>query len=178
MEMRPWSYEKQLIILQEFEREQTPKEVVLKWFPFWIQMHNLPLKSKTKEIGYSIDATIGELIKVDVVENGVQWGKCLRVRVMVDVTRRLIRGKRVTIEGGEGRWVQFKYERLPNFFYHCGLLNHDMKDCTEVVRRGDQTEVKELQYRAWLRGDVFRNYVREMDQTGRRGTIDRFKEPT
>ena len=53
-----------------------------------------------------------------------------------------------------------------------------MKDCTEVVRRGDQTEVKELQYRAWLRGEVFKNYVREMDQTGRRGTMDRFKEPT
>ena len=97
---------------------------------------------------------------------------------MVDVTRRLIRGKRVTIEGGEGRWVQFKYERLPNFCYQCGLLNHDMKDCSEVQRRDDQTEVKELQYGAWLRGEIFRKNVREMDQTGRRGTIDRFKEPT
>ena len=117
MEMQPWSYEKRLIILQEFEGEQTPKEVVLKWTPFWIQIHNLPLKSRTKETGYSISATIGEVVKVDVVENGVQWGKCLRVRVMVDVTRRLIRGKRITIKGVEGRWVQFKYERLPNFCY-------------------------------------------------------------
>ena len=96
----------------------------------------------------------------------------------MDVTRRLIRGKRVTIERGEGRWVQFKYERLPNFCYHCGLLNHDMKDYTEVVRRGDQIEVKELQYGAWLKGEVFRKYVREMDQTRRKGTMDRFKEPT
>ena len=53
-------------------------------------MHNLPLKSRTKETGYSIGATIGEVIEVDVAENGVQWVKCLRVRVMVDVTRRLI----------------------------------------------------------------------------------------
>ena len=105
-------------------------------------------KSRTKETGYSIGATIGEVVEVDVVENGVQWGKCLRVRVMVDVTRRLIRGKRVTIEGVEGRWVQFKYERLPNFCYQCGLLNHDMKDCIKVKKSGDQSEMKELQYGA------------------------------
>ena len=176
MEMRPWSYEKQLIILQEFEGEQTPKEVVLKWSPFWIQIHNLPLKSRTKETGYSIGATIGEVVKVDVAENGVQWGKCLRVRVMVDVTRRLIRGKRVTIEGVEGRWVQFKYERLPNFCYQCGLLNHDMKDCTEVKKSGDQSEMKELQYGAWLRGEVFRKPVRETDQTGRREQMYKAEE--
>ena len=176
MEMRPWSYEKQLIILQDFEGEQTPKEVVLKWTPFWIQIHNLPLKSRTKETGYSIGATIGEVVEVDVTENRVQWEKCLRVRVMVDVTRRLIKGKRVTIEGVEGRWVQFKYERLPNFCYQCGLLNHDMKDCIEVKKNGDQSEMKELQYGAWLRGDVFRKPVKETDQAGRREPMDKAEE--
>ena len=47
MEMCPWSFEKQLILLQDFEGELVPKEIVLKWTPFWVQIYNLPLKSMT-----------------------------------------------------------------------------------------------------------------------------------
>lgn len=60
-------------------------------------------------------------MEVDVAEKGVQWSKCLRVRVKVDVTKKLLRGKKITIKGDDGRWVYFKYERLPNFCYYCGL---------------------------------------------------------
>ena len=67
---------------------------------------------------------------VDVPESGVQWGKCLRVRVRIDATKRLVRGKKITIEGGKSKWVSFKFERLPNFCYRCSLLNHTLKDCT------------------------------------------------
>ena len=31
MELCPWSYEKQLILLLDFEGELVPKEIVLKW---------------------------------------------------------------------------------------------------------------------------------------------------
>ena len=44
-----WSYDKQLVLIQEFEGELTPKEIVLKWSPFWVQIFNLPLKSRKKE---------------------------------------------------------------------------------------------------------------------------------
>ena len=56
MEMCPWSFEKQLILLQDFEGELVPKEIVLKWTPFWVQIYNLPLKSMTREIGMEIGA--------------------------------------------------------------------------------------------------------------------------
>lgn len=44
---------------------------------------------------------------------------------------KLIRGKKINIEGGENRWVNFKYERLPNFCYWCGMLDHAIKECPE-----------------------------------------------
>ena len=50
---------------------------------------------------------------VDVPKSGVQWGKFLRVRVLINATKQLVRGKKITIEGGENRWVSFKFERLP-----------------------------------------------------------------
>ena len=71
-------------------------------------------------------------MEVDVPDLGVIWGKFLRVWVQIDVTKRLIRGKKITIEGGEARWVQFKYEKLPNFCYRCGLLSHALTDWPSI----------------------------------------------
>ncbi|KAK7860961.1 hypothetical protein CFP56_029136 [Quercus suber] len=34
LDMCPWSYEKQLVLIQEFEGELTPKEIEVKWAPF------------------------------------------------------------------------------------------------------------------------------------------------
>ncbi|KAK9998382.1 hypothetical protein SO802_017985 [Lithocarpus litseifolius] len=123
LDMCPWSYEKQLILIQEYVGELTPKEIEVKWAPFWVQIYNLPLNSRTRETGWAIGACLGSVLDVDVSDAGVQWGKCLRVRVRIDVTKRLVRGKKISTEGGEQKWVNFTYERLRNFCYRCGFLN-------------------------------------------------------
>lgn len=71
MEMRPWTYEKSLILLMEFEGEQVPKDISLWQSPFWVQTHNLPLKSKTRETGQVIGTSLGDFMDVDVLESGV-----------------------------------------------------------------------------------------------------------
>ncbi|KAK7852623.1 hypothetical protein CFP56_038545 [Quercus suber] len=82
----------------------------------------------TRKPRYEIGLKIGVVLDVDVLEKGVQWGKFLRVRIHLDATTKLIRGKKVSIEKGESRWVFFKYEHLPNFYYRCGRLDHGEKD--------------------------------------------------
>lgn len=59
LDMCPWSFKKQLVIMQEFEGELVPKDIVLKWAPFWIQIFNLPLKSRTKEMSLTIGSKLG-----------------------------------------------------------------------------------------------------------------------
>ena len=71
LNMSPWSFEKQLVLLQEFEGKLTPKEIEIKWSPFWIQIFNLPLKSRTKETGWAIGSTLGTVMEIDVPESGV-----------------------------------------------------------------------------------------------------------
>lgn len=73
--------------------------------------------------------------------------------MQLDVSKKLLRGKKIAIEGGEERWIAFKYERFPNFCYRCGLLSHGMRDCLEG--RGEvPSKQPVLQYRAWLRSEV------------------------
>ena len=165
MEMSPWTYEKQLILLKEFVGDQVPKEIVLWQSPFWVQIHNLPLNNRTRETGWEIGSKLGEVLEVDVAESGVQWGRFLRVKVKMDVSKKLVRGKKIAFEGREQRWIAFKYERLPNFCYRCGLLNHGLRDCPKgKMEHG--LESAPFQYGAWLRGEVPRKGGNEIGKAG------------
>ncbi|XP_075659849.1 uncharacterized protein At4g02000-like [Castanea sativa] len=138
--MCSWSYEKQLVLLQELDGKLTPKEIEIRWEPFWVQIFNLPLNCRTKEMGRAMGTKLGEVLEIDVQESGVHWGTCLRVKVRLDVTKKLVRGKKITVEGGKCRWVSFKYKRLPNFCYWCGLLNHALKECPEKGEENNRAE--------------------------------------
>lgn len=153
LEMCPWSFEKNLVLLQEFSGDLVPKEIDLKWSPFWVQVSNLPLKSRTKETGMVLGSKLGKAIDVDVPENGVHWGRYLRVKVQLDVTKKLIQAKKVSIEDDEPRWVFFRYERLPNFCYVCGLIGHSERECSELKGSSEGLEKEKYQYGAWLRAE-------------------------
>ena len=109
-----------------------------------IQTHNLPLKSRMRETGWAIKGTLVEVLEVDVADTVVQGGKYMRVKVHVDVTKRLVRGKKVAIKGDMGRWVHFKYEHLPNFCYNYGLLSHDLRDCLKLFGNGKTPDLNGL----------------------------------
>lgn len=47
----------------------------------------------------------------------------------------------------------FKYERLPNFCYWWGRLDHGEKECLEKTNMENRVSEKGLQYEAWLRGE-------------------------
>jgi hypothetical protein len=62
---------------------------------FWIQMHHLPLPCMNREVGLLIGNMVGSVEDIDVVVDGVGWGKYLRVKVEVDVGRPLARGRTI-----------------------------------------------------------------------------------
>ncbi|XVE52439.1 hypothetical protein DITRI_Ditri02bG0122400 [Diplodiscus trichospermus] len=62
------------------------------------------------------------------------WGKYLRVRVLINITKPLKRGQRVVVEGGKKIRTTFKYERLPDFCYVCGMPDHQEQECNEAIR--------------------------------------------
>ena len=119
----------------------------------------------TSGTGYAIEGKIGEVLEVDVPKKGVQWGKYLRVKVNIDTMRKIVKGKKVCIEGNSGRWVFFKYERLPNFCYRCSILDHGEKECLKSMPREENGEKGNAQYGPWLKGESGRRANRENDST-------------
>jgi len=52
----------------------------------------------------------------------VDHGNVMRIRVRVNTTLPLCRGRIFTLDNESKGWVSFKYERLPNVCYWCGRL--------------------------------------------------------
>ncbi|XP_042983219.1 uncharacterized protein LOC122312628 [Carya illinoinensis] len=125
---RPWSFDRHLVCLKEFESDLSPSEVEFKSEPFWVQAHNLPFAGMNRQLGERIGEAIGKVHTVEVDDQGHGWGSYLRIKVDVDVNKPLVRGRMVNL-GGKQSWSHFKYERLPNFCFKCGLLKHVNGKC-------------------------------------------------
>ena len=96
--MRPWSYDKHLVLIKRFVGDTQPQSVKFSEETFWIRVQNLPIKSMTQEVSESIGKAIGTVDRVDIPPGEVGWGRFLRLRVSIDITKPLLRGKRVRFE--------------------------------------------------------------------------------
>jgi hypothetical protein len=88
------------------------------------------------EIGHQIGSTVGEVEDVEVNDGDAAWGEYLRVRIIIDLSKPLDRGRKINIKH-KSTWVAFKYEKLPNFFYACGVVSHGKMGCKAEGDQGD-----------------------------------------
>ncbi|XVF17061.1 hypothetical protein REPUB_Repub10bG0084700 [Reevesia pubescens] len=96
---------------------------------FWIQVHGLPVGMFSEKIDIVLGESIGEVLKVNMDDTRVVWGRYVRIRVILDVTMPLTRGTSLSIQGVDKVVVLFRYERLPDLCFVCGRLNHHESEC-------------------------------------------------
>jgi hypothetical protein len=161
---RPWSFDRQIVVLNEFDGQCPPAQMTFTHSPIWIQVHDMPLLCMTKGIGMKIGASLGDLEDVDVAGEGVGWGRCLCLRVSIDLSKPLERGRALVI-GGKSQWVSFKYEKLPLFCFSCGRVVHQQGCPNAVSLRMGMVE-KEKQCGVWLRADTARSSMSSSQWSG------------
>lgn len=67
---RPWTFDRNLIAIQDVDSNLPPNDVRFSHEPFWVQLHNVPFAGMTKAYGNQIASTIGKVIKVKVDKEG------------------------------------------------------------------------------------------------------------
>lgn len=112
LEGRPWSFDRHILVLKDFDGSIPPSQMQFSHSPFWIQVHDMPLLCMNKAVGSKIGESLGELEDVDVAGDGDGWGRCLRLRISIDLHKPLERG-RALILGGKSIWVSFSMRSFP-----------------------------------------------------------------
>ena len=54
LEGRPWSIDRRVIMLKDFDGTAPPTQMKFQYSPFWIQVHDMPLLCMTKRVGVMI----------------------------------------------------------------------------------------------------------------------------
>ena len=85
----------------------------------------------------------------------MERGNFFYVRVTVDVTVPLCRGRRISLENGEAGWVSLKYERLPIICYWCGCLDHVDRDCNRWIESEGSLSQEDQEYGPWIHASPY-----------------------
>ena len=150
LQNEPWSFDKHLVVFQRYNKNTVSEDYALNEATFWVQVHNIPLGYMDTDTAEEICSKIGKVVKSTGKKDYGGEG-FIRVRVIVDVTQPLCRGRVVTLENGKRIWISFRYERLPNLCYWCGRLDHDDKDCEVWVHSEGSLDASKKNYDSSIR---------------------------
>ncbi|KAL2924423.1 Cellular nucleic acid-binding protein [Bienertia sinuspersici] len=81
------------------------------------------------------------------------YKKFMRFRVDIDPCKPLMRGIKVLV-GNVNKWIEFKYEKLPDLCYLCGLFGHGAKECAFY---DEEIPESSYPYGNWKRASPTRN---------------------
>nr|XP_023897166.1 uncharacterized protein LOC112009054 [Quercus suber] len=149
MKGEPWSFDKHLVVLKRYDYSIPVQDLVFEHVSLWVQVHDIPIKYLSREIAENLCEAAGIVSKEPILAE-VDRGNVMRIRVRVDITLPLCRGRIFTLENGTKGWASFKYERLPNVCYWCGRLDHFDKDCDRWIQSSGTLTKKEQEYGSWL----------------------------
>jgi hypothetical protein len=148
LEGRPWSVEGHLFAIEDYDGLSSPSNYRFEKAAFWVRINNLPLSCMSLVVGNQIGSSMGQVLKVDVDNGGMGWGESLRVKVLLDLQKPLLRGRKLKINGSS-ILITFQYEKLPKFCFRCGAIMHGGTGCPK--RHDVRAQNATVQYGLWMR---------------------------
>lgn len=127
----PWSIMGSLLILRKWDLSKAFSDLDFSFSPFWVQIHGLPLVFLNPKAGMEIAKSLGDVIVVEEPGESGRLSNFMRVRIWVDVSKPLKKGFFLRRAKEEDIWIRFKYKRLSDFCYGCGMVGHSVNECKE-----------------------------------------------
>ena len=146
----PWTFDKHVVLLQRFDGSTPARYLKFTNLKILVQIHGLPMCMLDSETAIELGETLGQVTPCK-NSSELVGGDFLLVHVEIDVSKPLCRGRRIAPDDNEEIWVSFKYEKLPNFCYWCGVISHDGKECEVWLTRKDLEITEPHEYGPWLR---------------------------
>ncbi|XP_030936432.1 uncharacterized protein LOC115961627 [Quercus lobata] len=141
----PWSFDKHLVVMQRYDHEQPFQDIKFEKTTFWVQVHGLPMKYMTVAAAKKVYRVVGDVISQS-EQKLYDGGQFIQVKVIVDVTMPLCRGRLFSLSDNRQVWVSFRYARLPNLCYWCGSLLHDDRDCERWIESEGTLKVDQREF--------------------------------
>jgi hypothetical protein len=145
MEEGPWIFHGCALVLEEFDGSTAIPVVVPCKVPAWIQIHKIPHLYRTESILKQLAGKVGEEVAVEMKAVSTVGGDFFRVRVNLVAQKPLVRFVTLSPEGRDHVLLQVKFEKIPCFCAHYGMMGHVHLECGT----GEYSE-DDLQYGDWM----------------------------
>ena len=151
---KPWSFDKCIMVLSRHEHSTPINALDMNTVSFWVQVHDIPLRFRNKEVAEKICDAIG-LVTQPKNPTDCDGRSFIQIRVDVNISLPLCRGRLITLDNNVVHWVSFKYERLSNLCYWCGCLTHPDKDYERWIESKGMLNKEEQHFGLWLKAAPF-----------------------
>ena len=109
----------------------------------------------TKEVASNLGYSHGKVIMPNNDLELHMGGDFMHVKVAVNITKSLCRGRKATFRQNSNGWISFKYKQLPNCCFWCGRLDHGDKECDMWLKIKGLLSSKDQQFGTWLCASQF-----------------------
>lgn len=147
---RPWHFDNQILVLQPWKPQLKQDDASFRRCSMWIHIKGLPNHWVSKEVGWKIGKLFIHCRNVVIPESGSRSGRLMKILVDIDLGKPLMRGTKIKLEE-ELLWVDFTYEKLPTFYFYCGIIGHQEKNCDTKCEDAEHQTIVEGQYGEWMR---------------------------
>ena len=137
----PWTFCGWAVLIEDYNGREDPEKVSFGGLYVWAQIQGIPELYRKTSVIDNLARRVGMTKEVQMSPQLFYEGNYVRFRVMVELDKPLKRVVGLNVEGEGTKKLLVKYEKVPYFCKHCGLIGHNHAEFGDGV-----WSARELQY--------------------------------